>query len=244
MPQSVVFLTPAYDGKVHVFTIKSIREAEKALNSQGIATDWLTYPGCCYLPPSRNKLVDSFLKGQWTDMLFVDADIEFDPDAVFKVCKWDRDVVCGVYPFRAVQPDFPCKLKLDPDGFPAVDPHTGLIEADFIPTGFLRIRRKAFEDMERHYGRDSLLVKEYDNSGTLLGEYLNYFDTEHINHRWVGEDYCFSAKYRSISDKHKIWVDPNITFKHHGLHGFEGNFHDYLRTLPGGGGEKPDEWKF
>ena len=244
MPQSVVFLTPAYDGKVHVFTIKSIREAEKALNANGIKTDWLTYPGCCYLPPARNKLVDAFLKGPWSDMMFIDADVEFEAESVFKVLKWDRDIVCGVYPFRALQPDYPCKLKLDGEGFPVVDPFTGLIEAEFIPTGFLRCKRVVFENMEKHYTRERLLVKEFDNSGELLGEYLNFFDTEHINQRWVGEDYTFSAKYRSMGEQYKIWVEPDIKFKHHGLHGFEGNLHDYLRALPGGGGQKPDEWKF
>jgi len=41
-----------------------------------------------------------------------------------------------------------------------------------------------------------------------------------------GEDSNFSRKMREAGIK--IWIDPNITIRHHGMHSWEGNLHEHL----------------
>jgi hypothetical protein len=51
---------------------------------------------------SRNTLVSQFLKTNSTHLLFIDADICFEPEQVFRMLNFDRDFVAGIYPLKAL----------------------------------------------------------------------------------------------------------------------------------------------
>jgi SAM-dependent methyltransferase len=156
-----------------------------------------------------------FLGTECSDLVFVDADLEFDDDAILKLIKHNKDIVAGAYPYRKTDLDYPVKLLFNKDNN-CKDEETGLVSVECATTGLMRINRRVF---------DKLLVSE-DNKGIK-----QYFRTGIIydTNDWYGEDAYFCKEWRLLGGE--IWVEPNINFGHHGAYCFTGNFHEYLMGL-------------
>ena len=235
MSQKVFFATPSYDGQVHVFTSKALWEERNLLQAAGIECTWEPYAGCCYLPVARNQLVHKFLHSGCTDLIFVDADVEWKPGAVQQLLKHDRDVVAGLYPYKTYPVNFPVVLQ-DP---PYVDKKTGLIEAAGLPTGFMRIKMQVFYAMLKAYGERNLMVVDKRDPENVQ-KYYCFLNTVKEELTWWGEDLYFCKKYREIGGR--VWIEPNITLHHHGMHRFTGNYLDYIDQVGNidGSKEEPD----
>lgn len=215
----VMFATPAYDGTCHVFMVRSLLAEMDILRKSGIDSTWESYPGCCYLPISRNILVDIFLKSDATDLFFIDADTEWEPGAGLKVLQVDKDIVGGVYPHKNGKGTFPGVLA-DKD----VNASADLVEMAIVPTGFMRIRRGVFKVIDKMCpSLDVIDGRDSENQKT----YKCYFDTMKIKKTWWGEDTHFCNIWRAIGGK--IWAVPDIEFTHHGFYGFQGNYSKFLR---------------
>ena len=236
----VHFLTPAYDGTVHVTMAWSLMLEIMILKDIGIDATWSFYPGCCYVDISRNMLVKEFLEGDYTDAFFIDSDVQWVPGAVAKMVQHKQDFVCGLYPYKVDELKFPAEYEIGEDRRPIVDPETGLIKGKRLPTGFMRLKRSVFEKFIEKFG-DDLWVEDHKDPENVI-KYQAFFDTPKIGKQKWGEDLHFCNQWLEMGGE--VWIDPDITFWHHGLKAFKGNFHDYLRNLPGGGGPPEKEWKF
>lgn len=232
MTRKAMIATAAGDGRVFVPTAGAVLEAIQLCALRGLFLSWRAESLGIYLPIVRNRLVDAFLKSDAEDLIFVDADVDFPPDALLRLLDYDVDIVAGATPFKQADEGYPVTLAAKAGEPVPVDPKTGLIAAEVAPTGFMRIRRGVFERMAEHYGADELRVVEYSPRGDECGAYLNFFDTPKVGTRWFGEDTWFCRQWRAMGGD--IWVDPDITFKHWGVRATEGNFHTYLRKQPGG----------
>lgn len=236
-----VFLaTPSYDGQACAGFEKSLKGTLRLLKKAGIPAQWETFNGCCYLPVSRNKLVKQFLEdSDATDFVFLDSDLEWDPEAFMRMLRIPVDIVGGAYPFKSKEESYPVWLKTENDR-PMMGP-AGLVEAWTIPTGCMRVRRSAFQAIEAFYGKDALIIEEHsqNNSGELVNTYLNFFDTEKIGRKWWGEDTNFCRRW-TMEMQLPIYVFPDMDFVHWGKtmrgqdYPYRGNFHDYLLRRPGG----------
>lgn len=123
----------------HVFSIARAREA---LELAGIPTAYLLLHGDCHVDDARNNVVRDFLGSDCTELMFIDADVSFTPEAIVEVCRYDLDMVGGVYPFRREGDNtMPVRLL---EGGEQLD---GLLEVDGLPTGFLKIRRNVLEQL-------------------------------------------------------------------------------------------------
>jgi hypothetical protein len=210
------------------------------LKDLGIKSTWDVYPGCCYPEISRNMLIDTFLKGDYTDAIFIDTDVQWVPGAASKMLAHDVDLVAGIYPYKVNEEKYPVQYEKDDDGRPIVDPNNGLVLGSLLPTGFMRIRRNVFETMIEKLG-DDLIIEDHKDPENVK-TYYSFFDTPKIGKTKWGEDLHFCNVWRELGGQ--VWIDPDITFYHHGLKAFKGNFHEFLRKLPNGGGPPEKEWKF
>lgn len=240
MDKSVHILMPSYDGSCHVLTAWGITTEILVLQSMGIKATWDVYPGCCYPEIARNMLCKKFLEGDYTDALFIDTDVTFEGGAIAKILRHDVDVVAGIYPYKVDKESYPVIYDVTEDGRPWVNPETGLIKGIRLPTGFMRIRRNVFEQFIEKVG-EQILVEDLRNADDPV-QYYSFFDTPKIGKTKWGEDFHFCNAWRGLGGE--VWIDPDITFWHHGLKSFKGNFHEYLRKLPGGGGPPEEGWKF
>ena len=54
------------------------------------------------IPRARNYLSDEFMRSDYTHLMFIDADIHFDPNDVLTLAALDKDVIGGPYPKKCI----------------------------------------------------------------------------------------------------------------------------------------------
>lgn len=139
--QKVMLATPAYDTPSASYTF-AIQRSRQALADAGIQSAYLLLQGNCHVDDSRNAIVREFLASDCTELVFLDADVDWEPKGLVQLCRRDLDMVGGVYPYRREGSDtMPVRMMAG-----AVE-RDGLLEVDGLPTGFLKIKRAVLERM-------------------------------------------------------------------------------------------------
>ena len=99
--------TPCFGGQVSSIYAGSIFHLQRAVRSRpDFDLTVLMRDGDALITRARANLVTLFLDDpSATHLLFVDADIGFTPDHVFRLIESEADVVAGVYPIKRVNWD-------------------------------------------------------------------------------------------------------------------------------------------
>lgn len=224
------FATPTYSMTVFAEFTKSLMATCEYLRGSGIDyLPWEHFSGCCYLPVARNKLIKQFLESDATDLIFLDADISWEPWSLSQLLKHDAEIVAGAYRFKGNIEGYPVYLKKDKDDLICIDAKTGLLDVHYAPTGFMRIHRGVFERYQVKFN-DRLPIEEW-RDGVKCNDYLNFFDCRHDVEakRWFGEDVNFCYLVPAIGCK--VLVEPDINITHWGICGWSGNYKQFL-NLP------------
>lgn len=224
----VIFSIPVYTGAIESECVLSLLATIKLLNKSGIEYEVNIISGCPVLPVARNTLVAMFMKTDGTDLFFIDSDVGFNPGAVIKILERQEKVVAGVYPLKRFLPGFPVQVKTE-DGIPIG--RDGLIEADLLPAGFMRVKRIVFERMQEAYPDLKYTSNVVDIVNSDITEAYDFFNMGiGGNQRWTTEDYAFCQRWRDIGGQ--LWVYPDIDFIHTGKFNYRGNYHKYLLNQP------------
>ena len=217
----VFIATPTISGDLcHEYTL-SLLAGTKDLHNAGIDYQVEFRAGCSLIQLARNELVDMFLKTDCTDLLFIDADLCFQVDAMRKVLLAPKDVVCGLYPYKQDEEKYPARVIQEADGRTKIV--NGLVQVSGAPTGFMRIRRWVIERMIEAYPE-----RVFDNGA---GPMYDLFPVERVGKELVGEDFRFCQLWREIGGE--VWIDPDISFLHVGRRAFPGNWQKYMINLAG-----------
>lgn len=221
----VYLATPVMDGKPHENYTASLPNAALALAQAGIALDYATERHNPHVDNARNALVRHFLffAKDCSDLVFVDADIGFEPHDLVRLLSVDRGIVAGIYPRRQGPKDTSAPFPVEfPRGERLVADADGLLEVERVPTGFLRIRRGVLE-------RLSDLVPHYRAEGQPGGEplYPRIFERVLEGQREYPGDFAFCNKARA--EGYRIFVDPEMRFSHAGGLVWSGCLGDWLR---------------
>jgi hypothetical protein len=216
----VVFATPCLSSKIELDYFYSYLFSSELLRKAGIDHTIVCQGGIAFIDHARNILCHKFLHDhpQATDLFFIDDDVGWYPEAVVQLLGHKEGVVGGVYPLKQDQIGFPVSLEADPDTHQFIE-QNGLIEATFLPTGFMRIRRKVIEmmaaDQPTYPHRRADGVTEHIKNIFHTG----YYDGE----RW-GEDVDFANRWRAMGGR--MWVDPEIVLSHTGRKRWTASFKD------------------
>jgi hypothetical protein len=199
---------------------------------------------------ARNTLVQLFMDGDYTHLLFIDADLAFNPEAVIRMLEYDKDVVTGIYPRKTIDwTKVKKRLKDNPDmsedellaaslqyNLNVANPEKIMLEKGFIevmdgPTGFMMIKREVFERMANVYPDLKFIPDqhinqshetEFDYHKTSDWNYA-FFDTmiESKSKRYLSEDYAFCRLWQNMGGK--IYADIISGMTHYGNYAFKGN---------------------
>jgi hypothetical protein len=175
---------------------------------------------------ARNVLAGQFLESEATHLMWIDADIGFNALDIVSMIIADQDIVCGMYPKKAIY--WERVAQAVSDGVPAeelsnhvgffavneldspVDSETaksdGLVEIDAGGTGFMLIKRGVFETLGTEvpsYHVDGKSIKEFYTTG---------IDPE--SSQLVSEDYYFCRLARSHG--FKVYAAPWAHLTHTG----------------------------
>ena len=165
---------------------------------------------------ARNTLTAKFLHTkESTHLMFIDADIGWEPWHLLVMLDAQKDVIGGLYPMKSLP------VKWCVNGLPNAeeDPNSPLVEVSKTGTGFMLIKRDVFEKLNAHpavrtFANDIGLPRELD-------QYMKtYFDTAVREGRYYSEDWTFCENWRDIGGQ--VWVDKRVLLRHTGTYVFDG----------------------
>jgi hypothetical protein len=99
----VLLATPCYGGQMMRGYAQSCLNLQRLCDANGIKLDILTIGNESLITRARNFYVSLMLaKKEYTHLLFVDADISFNPINVLRMLTSGKDVVAGSYPKKGI----------------------------------------------------------------------------------------------------------------------------------------------
>ena len=206
---------PCYGGQLTESTFMSYIKWSNTARQLGL--DWTveTMTNESLISRARNTLVSKFLfTKESTHLMFVDADIGWEPWHLLVMLDAQKDVIGGLYPMKSL----PIKWCVNGiPGHPEPAPEDSLIEVSKTGTGFMLIKRDVFEKLDAHPA-----TKPFKNDIGLdpaLDPYMKtYFDTAVREGRYYSEDWTFCENWRDIGGQ--VWVDKRVLLRHTGTYTF------------------------
>jgi hypothetical protein len=221
--------TPCYGAMLNAAYVHSLLRTSNRLALANIPHTPAFVPGDSLITRARNVLVAQFMAGPWSHLFFIDGDLRWEPEAVLRLLAAaqhpDIEVACGVYPKKCVPPEFPLNFIMGADRQLNQHADTGYIEIKDAPTGFLMIRRSAFERMMAAYPERRCVLRADVPAEEATYEYA-LFDCLIDNGRYLSEDFGFSRLWQRIGGK--VWMDPEITLSHYGQYEYRASVSSLL----------------
>ena len=243
MMAKVLLATPCYGDMVSNAYFRSVLSAVAMFHGHpSILLSVFTLGNESLVTRARNTCVATFLKGDYTHLLFVDADIEFDPTLIVRLLERNTDVACACYPQKTIVWDrLPGMFAATPP--PATDAAVsnllkfnvhvskrpgayerevvdGFVSVDRAATGFMLIRRPVFTRLAK--AMPELKYVSDDVGETSIKDHLYLFFDCRLDEsrKYMSEDYAFC----DLVKRHgmEIWLDVASPLGHVGTYTFRG----------------------
>lgn len=217
---SVLIALPCYGGMVSDKTAKGMFNLGKELRTNQIDHGLITLANESLITKGRSRIANFFINNtQYEYVMFIDADIGFEPQDVLKLLSYQRDIVCGAYPMKSIPLQYNYNISQPPLA------EDGLIKIDNIGFGFALIHRRVFDKIRENYedlkytpalGHSSYPITEaeYHNS-------YHYFNELKKDMAFLPEDFSFFERASSVG--FTSWLDTSIKLCHVGSHVFQEN---------------------
>ncbi|NTF97931.1 hypothetical protein [Rhizobium rhizogenes] len=236
----VFIATPCFGGLVTKDYMQSIISLMEVGARLGVQLTLALLGNDALITRSRNTLASHFLNDTAaTHMLFIDADISFEPEQVIRLLNSDKDVVAAIYPIKDYDWSSAAKASLRGAetlaeaalhyvGTPVTGPNAewdgDFVTAIYAGTGMLLIKRAVIEKMiaaypELRYGA----IHAYPNTKRSPATQYALFESliEEETGIYLSEDFAFCHRWRALGGK--IWLDTGSKLTHTGGHCFAGN---------------------
>lgn len=229
--RSVMIATPIARNPCWQYTA-SLASTLLFLRDHGIRCTFQFCVGSSVVHRARNELVAHFLLSDFTDLLFVDDDMQWSPNAVLRLLGSDKPLIGGVGRMRVQRPNsdpavWCWRPLIGPDGALTTD-DMGAVEALGLGAAFMLINRRVFNDMvEAHPDWKRPGAKDWP--ADLRAHYFEFFRQNHEGEAAeTGEDYVFCDRWRRLGNS--VWVDPTIELGHVGSWNHVGRLAELLEA--------------
>jgi hypothetical protein len=240
MPDQHLFVaTPCYGGQVTLHYTNSLMHLYAACLAKRIKLTWHLIGGDALITRARAELVSSFLNTDGTHLIFIDADIGFAPDQVFRLMEFRADICAAAYPLkevdwskigRAVAAGKTEHLSASTLNYVVawdqeMRAKDGFVRVRYAGNGFLLIRRQAIEQLCAAYRELSYRQIHAVNEGAMAPPHEGFalFDTmiDRATGEYLSEDYAFCRRWTDIGGE--IWIDTQSKLTHTGPVTFGGD---------------------
>lgn len=216
----VLVAAPSYDGKVNVWHATALAETCKiglTKNINVVAT-YMSYDAL--VQRARNDIFKLAHDSTIDDLVFIDCDVDWQPQDFFKLLDHDVDIVAApVIKKTDIAETYSVKAL---NGLKIED--NGLISVDGCATGFMRVRKPAVnkiweaspEYTEKHKSEPIRMV----------------FDVKVVDGELISEDIIFCKNWIDMGGK--IYIDPSINCGHSGEKRWVSNFSNWIEGVKNG----------
>tara|TARA_R110002012_G_scaffold286265_1_gene477776 strand:+ start:1381 stop:2211 length:831 start_codon:yes stop_codon:yes gene_type:complete len=253
-----LFVATPVHSEVSIHYMQSVFKLQAECNEKQIPI-MLQLMKSSLITQGRNLCVAEFLNTDFTHMLFIDSDIQFNTESIFKMLSKDQDLLSIPYPMKNIQwdkvlnkwkdiPDmnytqistagnkYPVRLKDREDDINCVNE---MIELSHSMTGCMLIKREVLKKMITAYPELTIKQETVVDGKTIVKPNLyNFFDTYYdtVTKIYYGEDFAFSRLWTKIGGKCMALITEYIT--HVGEYQYSGRLIDEMITV---GLDKPEK---
>ena len=244
--ERIFVATPCYGGQLTEAYFRSTIRLLTFCNQHQIPIAFGTIANESLVTRARNVLVAYFLQSNFTRLMFIDADIEYQVEDVIKLIAHNKDVAVGAYPKKGVNwqriresvrqtdqayddkqiaafgSDYAINFKFVNREQKQIAIENGLIRLHDGATGFMMIKREVIDRMIERYP-ELKYNNDLNTPPELNPHFYAFFDTmiDPKDKRYLSEDYTFSRRWQDMGGE--IWLDPSISLNHYGSFNFQGN---------------------
>jgi len=249
--QKHIFIaTPCYGGQLGEPYFRSMIKLAILCNKYNIQYTISTLANESLVTRGRNTLTSFFMENkQATHLFFIDADIEFNAEDVLRMVAYDKPIVVGAYPKKAINWDSIIGasrsnleetsqtieghssnyvvnfdfLKDDAGNpTPQVQIEDNLVKLKDAGTGFMCIRRDTIQKMFDEHP-DWKYVNDINVDQKFEPFMYALFDTmiDPDSRRYLSEDYMFCRTWQKMGGT--VYLDPRTALNHVGHYTFRGN---------------------
>lgn len=248
--QHIFIATPCYGGQIGEPYFRSMMKLAILCNKYDIPYTVSTLANESLITRGRNTLTSFFMENsQATHLFFIDADIEFNPEDLLRMVAYDKDIIVGAYPKKAINwnsiitaarrnesetaatieghssnyvVNFDFVKDQDGKRTPQVQIVDNLVKLKDAGTGFMCIKRSVIEKMfEAH--ADLKYANDINVDSKYEPHMYALFDTmiDPDTKRYLSEDYTFCRRWQNMGGE--VYLDPRTALNHVGHYTFQGN---------------------
>jgi hypothetical protein len=250
--QKHIFIaTPCYGGQIGEPYFRSMMRLAILCNKYEIPYTISTLANESLVTRGRNTLVSFFMENTAaTHLFFIDADIEFNPEDLLRMVAYDKPVVVGAYPKKAINWESIISAARNPnldENADTLEGHSSnyVVNFDFITdengtrtpqvqvvdnlirlkdagTGFMCIKKEVIQQLF-----DAHPEMKYVNDINVDKKFEPFmyalFDTmiDPESRRYLSEDYTFCRLWQQMGGQ--VYLDPRTALNHVGHYTFRGN---------------------
>lgn len=230
-PINLVVATPCFGGQISAVYALSLLKLQARIRAyRDFNLKVLMKDGDALITRARASLLSQFLDDPHsTHLLFIDADIGFEPEQVLRLIECGADMCAAVYPIKRIDWN---RVKTSLSGerpnpaaalnyaFEVEDPNaviasSGFIKVRYAGTGFLMIRRTALERMCAHYPQLRYKRDHSIDAATASDNRFALFECMIAEDgTYLSEDFAFCKRWSDMDGE--IWADLDSRLHHIG----------------------------
>lgn len=246
----IFIATPCYGGQIGEPYFRSMMRLAILCNKYDIPFTVSTLANESLITRGRNTLVSFFMENpQATHLFFIDADIEFNAEDLLRMVAYDKPVIVGAYPKKAVNwNSIITAARNNPEETAdTIEGHSSnyVVNFDFLNTedgqrtnqvqildnlvklkdagtGFMCIKKEVIQQLF-----DAHPEFKYANDINVDNKFEPFmyalFDTmiDPESRRYLSEDYTFCRLWQNLGGE--VYLDPRTALNHVGHYTFRGN---------------------
>jgi hypothetical protein len=235
----IVVATPCFGGLVNQGYMMSVLKLVQLAGGGEYELEVVLLGGDSLITRSRSVLVSRFLDNpRATHLMFIDADIAFEPDQFLRLLRLDKDFAAGAYPLKQIDWRALPRRAVNGEALAAAGLsyvgqicagdqlryEAGFATATYAGTGFQLIKRHVFEKLiaahpELKFKAIHTLTNETPSGDHLYALFECAIDAQ--SGAYLSEDYAFCGRWRALGGE--IWLDLQSKLTHAGTSYYEGD---------------------
>lgn len=244
----VKIMTPCYGGMLSTNFATSLLDLQAACAARGISLDWDLRDGGADVVRAREYCVEAFLNDTAaTHLLFIDADIGFSAEQVFRLLDFDADFTAAAYPLKGLFWDRLAAAAREGHVDPSVSFRYALTWEDggdaktldqfararSVGIGFALLRRSAVTKLAeasavKAVGRVDSAPDDAETSFDAPGLFGCMVDS--CTGMYLSECLAFCHRWTGLGGE--IWIDLQSRLTHVGPISFRGDLFSLLEPVP------------
>ena len=206
---------PCYGGQLTESTFMSFIRWSNTARQLGINYTVETLTNESLISRARNTMVAKFLSNpDSTHLMFIDADIGWEPWHLLLLLHHDKDVIGGMYPLKGL----PVKWCVNGIEGGEEEDMGRVQEVSKTGTGFMCIKRHVFEKLVDHPATIPF-INDIGLPEELNKDMRTFFDTDVREGRYYSEDWTSCENWRDLGGK--VWIDKRVLLKHTGTYTYD-----------------------